>query len=94
MLIAKFGNNLKFVKSSCNTSSTTSDYALSYSDELIADCINAAGEGIQLLVALQNIARSISLGIQQRSKENPELWPPVPQDIIGKREEIGEYFFL
>ena len=37
---------------------------------LIADCINAAAEGIQLSVALSNIARSISLDIQQRSKEN------------------------
>ena len=89
MLIAKFGNNLKFVKSSYNTSSKTSEYVLSSSDELIANCINAAGEGIQLLVALRNIARSISLDIQQRSKENPKLWPTVPQDIIGKSEEKG-----
>ena len=37
----------------------------------------------------ENIARSISLQIQQRSKENPKLWPPVPQDIIGKSEEKG-----
>ena len=47
MLTAKFGNNLKFVKSSYNTSSKTSEYVLSPSDELIADCINAPGEGIQ-----------------------------------------------
>ena len=60
MLIAKFGNNLKFVKSSYNTSSKTSEFVLSSSDELIADCINAAGEEIQLSVALRNIARSIS----------------------------------
>ena len=89
MLIAKFGNNLKFVKSSYNTSSKTSEYVLSSSDELIADCINAAGEGVQLSVALRNIARSISLDIQQRNKENPKLWPPVPQDIIGRSEETG-----
>ena len=31
----------------------------------------------------------ISLDIQQRSKENPKLWPPVPLDIIGKSEEKG-----
>ena len=89
MLITKFGNNLKFVKSSYNTPSKTSEYVLSFSDELIADCINAAGEGVQLSVALRNIARSISLDIQQRNKENPKLWPPVPQDIIGKSEEKG-----
>ena len=34
-------------------------------------------------VVSRTIARSISLDIQQRSKENPKLWPPVPQDIIG-----------
>ena len=90
MLMAKFGNNLKFVKSSYNTSSKTSEYVLSSSDELIANCINAAEEGKQLLVALRNIARSISLDIQQRSKENPKLWPPVPQNIIGKSEEKGK----
>ena len=84
MLIAKFGNNLKFVKSSYNTSSKTSEYVLSSSDELIADCINAAGEGMQLSVALRNTARPIKLAIQKRSTENPKLWPPVPQDIIGK----------
>ena len=89
MLIAKFGNNLKFVKSSYNTSSKTSEYVLSSSDELIADCINAAGEGIQLSVALRNTARPIRLAIQKRSTENPKLWPPVPQDIIGKSEEKG-----
>ena len=38
-------------------------------------------------VTLRNIARPISLDIQQRSKENPKLWPPVPHDIIGKSEE-------
>ena len=73
MLIAKFGNNLTFVKSSCNASSKTSEYVLPSSDELIADCINAAGEGIQLSVALRNIDRSISLDIQQRSKEKPKF---------------------
>ena len=79
MLTAKFRNNLWFVKSSYNTSSKTSEYVLSSGGELIADCINAAGEGIPLSVALRNIAtRSISLDIQQRSKENPKLWPPVP----------------
>ena len=31
MLITKFGNNLKFVKSSYNTSSKTSEYVLSSS---------------------------------------------------------------
>ena len=87
MLIAKFGNSLKFVKSPYNTSSKTSEYVLSSNDELIDDCVNAAGEGIQLSVALRNIATSISLDIQQRSKENPKLWPPVPKDIIGKSEE-------
>ena len=87
MLVAKFGNNLKFVISSYNTSSRTSEYLLSSSDELIADCINAEREGIQLSVTLRNIARSISLDIQQKSKQNPKLWPPVPQDIIGKSEE-------
>ena len=45
MLIAKFVNNLKFVKSSYYTSPKTSEYALSSSDELIADSINAAEEG-------------------------------------------------
>ena len=40
-------------------------------------------------VALENIARLISLDIQQRSKENPKLWPPVSHDIIGKSEEKG-----
>ena len=40
-------------------------------------------------VALENIARLISLDIQQRSKENPKLWPPVPQDVIDKSEEKG-----
>ena len=89
MLITKFGNNLKFVKSSYNTSSKTSEYVLSSSDELIADCINVAEEGIQLSVALRNIARSIRLDNQQRSKENPKRWPPVSQDIIGKTEEKG-----
>ena len=69
MLITKFGNNLKFVKSSYNTSSKTSEYVLSSSDELIADCINVAGEGVQLSVALRNIARSNSLDIQQRSRK-------------------------
>ena len=93
MLIAKFGNNLIFVKSSYNTSSKTSEDVLSSSDELIADCINAAGEGIPLSVALRNIARSISLDIQQRSKENLKRWPPVPQDIIGKSEEKGNICF-
>ena len=93
MLIAKFGNNLMFVKSSYNTSSKTSEDVLSSSDELIADCINAAGEGIPLSVALRNIGRSISLDIQQRSKENPKRWPPVPQDIIGKSEEKGNICF-
>ena len=73
MLIAEFGNNLKFVKSSCNASSKTSEYVHSSSDDLIADCIYAAGEGIQLSVALRNIARSMSLGIQQRSKKSPKL---------------------
>ena len=93
MLIAKFGNNLKFVKS-YNTSSKTSEYVLSSSDELLADCINAVGEEIQLSVTLKNIARLISFitfntqnKIQQRSKENPKLWPPVPQEIISKSEE-------
>ena len=89
MLIAKFGNHLKFVKSSYNTSSKTSGYVLSSSDELITYCINAAGAGIQLSAALRNIDRSISLDNQQRSKENPKSWPPVPQDIIGKSEEKG-----
>ena len=77
MLIEKFGNNLKFVKSSYNTSS----------DELIADCINAAGKGMQSSVALRNIARSISLDIEGRSKEYRKIWPTVPQDIIDKSEE-------
>ena len=45
MLIAKFGNNLKFVKSSYNTSSKTSEYVLSSSDELIADCIMQQKKG-------------------------------------------------
>ena len=53
------------------------------------DFVNAAGERIQLSIALKNIARSMSLGIQQRSKENRKLWPSVPQDIIGKSEEKG-----
>ena len=38
-------------------------------------------------VALRNIARLIRLHIQQSSKENPKLWPPVLQDIIDKSEE-------
>ena len=38
-------------------------------------------------VTLRNIARSISLDIQQRSKENSKLWLPVPQDIIGKSKK-------
>ena len=84
MLIAKFGDHLKFVKSSYKTSSKTSGYVHSSSDELIAYFINAAGEGIQLSVALRNIDTSISLDNQQRSKENPKPWPPVPQDIIGR----------
>ena len=29
------------------------------------------------------------LDIQQRSKENPKLWTPVHQDIIGKSDEKG-----
>ena len=52
------------------------------------------GEGIQLSVALRNIVRSVSIDIHQRSKENPKLWFPVPQDIIGKIEEkvdVGLY---
>ena len=89
MLIAKFGDHLKFEKSSYNTSSKTSGYVLSSSDELIAYFINVAGEGIQLSVALRNIDRWISLDNQQRRKENPKPWPPVPQDIIGKSEEKG-----
>ena len=89
MLIANFGTNLKFVKSSCNTSSKTSENVLSSSDELITDCLNAAGEGVLLSVAVRNIARLISLDIHQRRKENPKLWPPVPQDIIGRSEETG-----
>ena len=40
-------------------------------------------------VALRNIARSVSLDIQQRGKENPKLWPLVPHDIIGKSEAKG-----
>ena len=40
-------------------------------------------------VALRNIAKSISLDIQQRGKENPKLWPPVPHDIVDKSEEKG-----
>ena len=63
MLIEKFGNNLKFVKLSYKTSS----------DELIADCINAVGKGMQSSVALRNIARSISLDIQGRSKEHRKI---------------------
>ena len=86
-----------------HTSSKTSEYVLSSSDELIADC--TAGEGVQLSVALRNIVRSISLDIQQRNKENRKLWPkenrklwpkenrklwpPIPQDIISKSEEKG-----
>ena len=31
----------------------------------------------------------MSLGIQQRSKENRKLWPSLPQNIIGKSEEKG-----
>ena len=73
MVIVKIANSLKFVKPSHNTSSKASEYLLSSSDELIADCINAAGEGIQLSVALRNIVRSISIDLQQRSKENPKL---------------------
>ena len=41
MLIAKIVNSLKFLKSSYNTFSNTSEYVLSPSDELIAGCINA-----------------------------------------------------
>ena len=40
-------------------------------------------------VAVRNIARLISLDIQQRSKENPKVWPSVPQDVIGRSEETG-----
>ena len=75
------------MESSNNISSQTSEYVLSSSDELIADYVNVVGERIQLSVALRNIARSISLAIQQRSKKNPKPWPPVPQDIIGKSKE-------
>ena len=78
------------MKSSYNTSSKTSEYVRSSSDELIADCKNAAGEGIQLSVALRNIDTSISWDIQQRSKENQNLWPPAPEDIIGKGKEKGK----
>ena len=81
ILIAKFRNNLKFVKSSY----IFKDFILISSDEPIGDCINTAGEGIQLSVALRNIARSINLDIQQ----NPKLWRPVPQDVIGKSKEKG-----
>ena len=73
MVIVKIVNSLKFVKPTHNTSSKASEYLLSSSDELIADCINAAGEGIQLSVALRNIVRSISIDLQQRSKDNPKL---------------------
>ena len=93
MLIAEFGNNLKFVKSSCNASSKTSEYVHSSSDDLIADCIYAAGEGIQLSVALRNIARSMSLGIQQRSKKCPK---PASSTSGYYRQERrkGEYLSL
>ena len=82
------------MKSSYKTSSKISEDVLSSSDELIADCINAAGEGIQLSVALRNIARSISLDIQQRSKENPKLWPPVPPGYYRLEQRKGEYLSL
>ena len=63
MLIEKFGNNLKFLKSSYNTSS----------DELIADCINAAGKGMQSSVALRNIARSSSLDTEEEVKNTEKF---------------------
>ena len=93
MLIAEFGNNLKFVKSSCNASSKTSEYVHSSSDDLIADCIYAAGEGIRLSVALRNIARSMSLGIQQRSRKSPKLASSTTGHYRQERRK-GEYLPL
>ena len=63
---------------------------MSANDDLISDCLNSAVHGIQQAVAVNNIAKSISIEIQSKNKENQQLWPPTPQDIMKECDiEMG-----
>ena len=91
---SKVWEHLKFVESSNNISSQTSEYVLSSSDELIADYVNVVGERIQLSVALRNIARSISLAIQQRSKKTPKTLASSTSGYYRQEQRKGEHLSL
>ena len=82
------------MESSNNISSQTSEYVLSSSDELIADYVNVVGERIQLSVALRNIARSISLAIQQRSKKKPKTLASSTSGYYRQEQRKGEHLSL
>ena len=82
MLKKRFGDKLKYVKSSFPSSSKKSEYVISA--ELISDCINAAkhGQGIEQFITIRNVGKMISESIQLGNTNKEKLWPPTPQDVI------------
>ena len=80
----KFQDKLKFIRPTQSNSSNTSEYVMSPSENLIADCITTAelGGGIKMSIAVKNMGTSICAEIQERNERANRKWPPTPQDVM------------
>ena len=80
----KFQDKLKFICPTKSNSSNPSEYVISSSENLIADCITTAelGGGIKMSIAVKNMGTSICAEIQERNERANRKWPPTPQDVM------------
>ena len=86
-LVNKFGDRIKFGKSS-NSHSNVSEYVLPSGFDFVPNAIStlATGGGIQNSMMLKNLARKITYEIQSRPKTP---WPPTPHQIIDSEDDVN-----
>ena len=80
----KFQDKRKFICPTQSNSSNISEYVMSSSENLLADCITTAelGGGIKMSIAVKNMGTSICAEIQERNERTNRKWPPTPQDVM------------
>ena len=79
-----FQNKLKFIRPTQSNSSNISEYVMSYSENLLADCITTAelGGGIKMSIDVKYMSTSFCAEIQERNERTNRKWSHTPQGVM------------
>ena len=83
VVVDKFDDKLKFMKSSHFSTSNTSELVMSADESVLPNCLTTVllGRGIQKSLLVKNIGKVVSAEIQDRLSKEKRQWPSTHRRI-------------